>query len=602
MTSPLSWSLLEALDDREGAPAPYQRAFGGRPVEARAAAALAEGGDDLWRVAVAAGLLEQRLPDACPLRAPPAALSLSGAPALSRDAVAIGVVDGPVAFAHSRFRLASGATRLDWLWLLDAPRGDEPGDAPFGRELTGPGVDALIARRRTPDGVDEESVYRDVGALDMARPHARDLARRATHGTAVLGLAGGVAPAAPPPDPEAPGPADDARARSVARRPQDFPLMVAALPARLLADTSGAFTAAHVVLALDRMLRRAALLGRRRGRPLDIALCLSLGLTGGPCDGSGLLERYIDGVGAADVPGLGVRRFVLPVGNARQSMLRARLDAPLGPDAPPLWWRLPPDDATPSFLEIWSGPLPAPPVRCGLTLGVRLPGAAAPAMLEAPAFGHVYALGPAGGRVARAYVQWLPLDAARPGGEGRARIVLAAPPTLPGVAPAGPCDGVAPPGLWRLTVTQADPGAAWDPCDLFVQRDDSLEVDRPHGRQSRLVDPLCRRFDDAGRVLMEDDRVPPHGRPLARVRRGLTLNAYASGASVVLAGGRMGRGGGDAPYSSVGDGRCVELAVTEASRSRPGVAVCGARAGGLGRFGGASMAAPQVARGAAEAM
>lgn len=592
MTASPSWVAVGQLDDHEGAVAPYQRIAGGRPFDAATVARLAEGGDALWRVALDAGLLSERAPAPEPrfppmvdaLRAPPALLAPAPSPDLPDDAVAIGVVDGPVAFAHRRFRLASGASRLDWLWLLDAANGGGAGDAPFGREYLGPELTDLLARHAVPGGVDEESLYRAVGHLDMARPYARDVARAATHGAAVLGLAA-CGPRPRSDDPDDPGafgraivdPAADAR-------PEAFPLMVAALPAQLLGDTSGAFTALHVVLALDRMLRRAASLGEGRRRRLPIVVSISLGLSGGPKDGSGLLERYIDAVSAADIPWLGDRRFVLPLGNERQSRLRAELDVPLGPDAAPLWWRLPPDDGTPSFLEIWSRRLGARPEPCGLSLGLQPPGAAGPAWLERPALGEIYALGAQSARLASAFAQWIPCDAARANADGRVRILLAVPPTRPDRGAFA-----APPGDWRLFLTERGAEPSCFPCDLHVQRDDTLDVDRPRGRQSRLVDPDWRAFDEKGRRPMGDD-------PGARVRRSGTINAYATARQAVLAGGRWRRGGAEVPYSGDGDGRPVRFAVTDDSPARPGLRVIGTRSGGFARYSGTSMAAPVVAR------
>jgi hypothetical protein len=587
MTAPPSWVAVGTLGPDEPAIAPYQRLAGGEPPDAATLARLSEGGDALWGVALRAGLLAQRLPSTLALRAPPAAIAPAPGRGLPDHAVAIGLVDGPVAFAHRRLRRASGASRLDWLWLLDGAAAPGGGDAPFGCELHGAALAELLARHAVPGGVDEESLYRAVGHLDMARAFTRDVARAATHGAAVLGLAAcGPRPRAD--DPDDPGAfGREIIDAAVDAGPEAFPLMVAALPARVLGDTSGAFNALHVVLALDRMLRRAASLGLGRARPLPVVVSISLGLNGGPGDGSGLLERYIDAVSAADIPGLGERRFVLPVGNERQSRLAGSIEAPMAADGRPLWWRLPPDDGTPSFLEVWTRPLASRPEACALALSLAPPGEAGPAPLERAEFGRIYALAVANGTVARAFVQWIAQDPARPGGPGRGRILVAVPPTRPDSG--APGDAPAPPGDWRLVATGTGADRSCFPCDLYVQRDDSLDVDRPRGRQSRLVDPAWLPFDETGRRPMGDD-------PQARVRRTGTINAYATASAALLAGGRWGRGGAEVHYSSQGDGRPVLFAVTDDSPARPGVRVVGTRSGGFARYAGASMAAPAVAR------
>ena len=98
---------------------------------------------------------------------------------------------------------------------------------------------------------------------------------------------------------------------------------------------------------------------------LPVVLNLSLGLTAGPRDGTGLLERFLDALATHASTGLGPVHAVLPTGNHRMARLRATL-RPQGR----IGWQLPPDDATQTPLEIW-GPVrpsrPDWPMRIGLT-------------------------------------------------------------------------------------------------------------------------------------------------------------------------------------------------------------------------------------------
>ena len=100
---------------------------------------------------------------------------------------------------------------------------------------------------------------------------------------------------------------------------------------------------------------------------LPVVLNLSLGLTAGPRDGTGLLERFLDALATHASTGLGPVHAVLPTsGNHRTARLRATTASP-GQDR---GWQLPPDDATQTPLEIW-GPVrpsrPDWPMRIGLT-------------------------------------------------------------------------------------------------------------------------------------------------------------------------------------------------------------------------------------------
>ncbi len=404
-----------------------------------------------------------------------------------RDARALlAAVDLAPAFAHERFRRADGGSRLDYLWLQDVPHDGAAGGPPFGRVWTGQALDALLARWRRGGGVDEEGLYRAVGMIDLARPDARAAARAATHGTAVLDRLGGA-----PPGGRAAGDAVD-------RDPAAFPLAAVGLPEGVVSDTSGAFNAFFVMAGIDRLLRHAAARGRARGRPLPVVVTIALGLTGGSKEGTGTLERYLARVAAASVPGLGPVRFVLPSGNHRQSRQRAVVEAAMGPDDRPLWWRLPPDDATPSFLEIWGRRRDARPDACGLSVLAAPPGLPATAPLAAPAFDRLHALRLGGRTVLRALAQWVPdppgHDAPR---RGRELLTLIAPPTRPERHGAD----AAPPGDWLLAVAAApgiDPAAPF-PCDLFIQRDDTLTGRRRLGRQSRFRDDAFRPRDAGGR-------------------------------------------------------------------------------------------------------
>jgi hypothetical protein len=469
--------------------------------------------------------------------------------------VVVAVIDDGLAPAHERFRGWHGdvsSSRVRWCWNQDGPDEVPPGKAGFvyGREISKQQIDDAVRRSTHVGLIDEDEVYRRLGYGHCSR--------YATHGAHVMDLACGEDP----------------------REGSDVlpDIVCVQLPRRTTADTSGASLGVHVLNGLRYILSRA---DRLAEAPPPVVVNLSYGNFAGPHDGSSILEQAIDELIELRQE---VARFavVLPAGNGRLSRCHGR-SAELVQDATAEFaWRVLPDDATPSFLEIWAA---SKDEGVKMAIQVWTPwGNLSPWIDE--------------GRVESWYLGDDPVCTVVNLGHvatGDRKMVLVC------VAPTTtfhPTANVAPAGVWQIRVKNA----ASEPLvvDAWIQRDDTVQGFRPRGRQSCFEDPCYERFDDAGRVVEEDNA--------SYIKRDGTLNAIASGEKTVVVGGYRESDGSVAIYSSGGDdtGRVRPpdaLAVSERSPARPGVLAAGARSGGAKlALTGTSVAAPQVTRMIAEWM
>jgi hypothetical protein len=486
--------------------------------------------------------------------------------------VIVGIIDDGIAFANERFRrLIDGKwkTRFDYLWLQGAAsRG--PSDLPFGREFEREAINDLLeehrlAKHRPGGEVDEESLYREAGLIDMVAPEYQSAAQFVSHGTAVLDTAAGYAPG----DPAA----------------EHVTIIGIGLPIPIIQDTSGSFLDRFVMLGIDRILLRVEALQRAHPdkAPYPVIINTSFALTAGPKDGSMPIDRYMRRC-RKDRPNL---VFTLPAGNDRQSRVRARLA-----QGQRLTWRTLPDDRTASFLEIWMKPRHAkePPTVPQVTCALAPPGAEKPVLPStAPAIGGYVNFGADDSPMARAYYEWHSLrDPAKPG-LGRERIVVALPPTVADY----PGQHYGPPGDWHIELT--GPGKA----DLFIQRDDTLFGGAARGRQSYFVDGSYSDYEDNGRPIEKD-------KGSGRVTRLGTISSFALSDQAVVVGATDGTGR-PAPYSGLGQPRSGirepdEYQVADDSRVHEGILAAGTFSGSTVAISGTSVAAPKACRRKVEAL
>lgn len=480
----------------------------------------------------------------------------------------IAVIDDAIPFAHERFRLASGHSRVASIWVQDARfrPGAAGADLPSGIELRGAEIDHWLAQVAAGTLPGEDAIYRGTGVVDMTRASTQSAAFEAGHGAAVADLAAGFAP-------------DDPAARN-------HPILAVNLPPKITEDSMGTLAPisilASILFVISRARRLCRLVEARTGRPvgsvrLPFVVNLSFGLTAGSRDGSSLLELFMDAVSMQGAPDLGPVRFVLPTGNHRLSRLHGRLRP--GED---LGWRLPPDDRTVTALEIW-GPVldTAPQQKMQVTL--TAPGHAPATTAFTDIWQYSLLTDAAGNEIARAY--YTPRDLG--GGQWREGVTVMTAPTCPERLG----EPFAPPGEWRVGVDAAAPAGRYD---VSVQRDEVIRGFHREARQSWLHDPAYRVEDEAGRLILTD----ADNGGSSRVRRSGTFNSYAGGRHSLRAGAVERIDSRLISYCSFlpGDegGDC--LAPVDRAITQPGMLTRGRGSGSFGLMSGSSMAAPQLAR------
>jgi hypothetical protein len=484
--------------------------------------------------------------------------------------VVIGLIDDGLPVAHERVRGWRGdpaSSRVRYCWTQDGTTLGVPcsvAGVDYGRELSQQQIDEAIRRSTRAGLIDEDVVYRGLGLWNCRR--------YATHGAAVMDLACGEDPA-----------------RSPAQAPD---IICVELPRRTTADTSGASLAVHVLDALRYILDRAdRLAGSADAPPPQVVVNLSYGYFAGPHDGSSILESAIDELieQRGQVAPFAV---VLPAGNCYLSRCHGRHRLEPGASGE-FAWHILPDDATPSFVEIWPSAADAQ-----LQIEIVGPEGISPEERSSGTIGEGQIQGWMRGEDPVCTVIHLGRVAS---GDGKMVLVCVAP-TVAGAN----CPTVAPSGVWTIRVSNA--GARPIQVDAWIQRDDAVSGYRPRGRQSRFVDGKYERFDLRGQAVEHDND--------SYIKRDGTLNAIATGEHTVVVGGYRDSDGAVAAYSAGGDDdagnpaakavgsgrdRAVRgpdaLAMSERSPGRPGVLVAGSRSGGSKlALTGTSVAAPQVTR------
>ena len=490
-------------------------------------------------------------------------------------------IDDGMALAHAHFRDDAGRSRVAYYWRQDGlGQGLRPAAMSYGRELTGANIDAAMASCTDANGqVNEAAVYSALGLSSMGRLwpggrtpyHALDTA--VSHGTHVMDLAAGpydvlARLSNPPLSPDGPPswePAQDSASQA--------PIVAVQLDYKTVQDTSGGSMNVHFLDALMYILARC--------RPdAEMVVNVSFGSLAGPHDGTSLLEAAMDELIARTD---GRLQIVLAAGNSYQGRTHANLTLPAG-GARTLDWFIAPDDATPSFVEIW-----LPPGATGVRIGVTPPdGAASPRL--AP--GQSKMLTNAHGQPLGAVI--FP-DRVATGDRGTCALV-ALQPTMSWRAG----EPTAPSGIWTITFEQT--GSEAVTLDAYIERDDTTVNTRNGARQSHFEDV---HYDLSGNpASFVDD--PSNPTP---IRRSGNFNDIANGSRTTSVGGTRARDGSWAHYSprwpdpdatrperpdvvKIPDDRAYsdECAVLK------GWLAAGPRSGAMARLAGTSSAAPQVAR------
>jgi hypothetical protein len=399
------------------------------------------------------------------------------------------VIDDGIGFLNARFRRdrpRGTATRFHAVWLqsyaITAPP-TPTGRARLGRVLSRDEIDAMLAQGPR---LEEDAEYRRLNAALFPPSTHRATDRWMGHGTAVLDLAAGADPGAGQPE-------------------EGWPLLAVQLAPEAVDDTSGTRLAPMIEQGVRWCLRMA----RQISSTAPVIINISFATFAGPKDGTSALERMVARLTDRWETKWGrPARVVMSFGNARRTRQAARLAVGATPQV--LDWRLPPDDFTPSFLELRADP--GQDIGA-LSLTVTPPGGPAQQLTPLPPGTHLAVTNGAGRRIGRLY--HIPARATGGGLIHRAHLVLA----MCQTAEDGPRP-TAPHGAVTLSLSSPVPMAL----RAEVQRDDTIPGYRLNGRQSWLDHPLVEEWDDE----TMDYGAPGTGCPITRAG---THSAFASAAS-----------------------------------------------------------------------
>lgn len=494
---------------------------------------------------------------------PPAAPHCGPAMARAiRRKTVIGVIDDGCAFAHYHLRDSAGSTRVCRLWDQDDhgaffQRGQVPPDFGRGHEVTETELQGLIDSMTQHSAVDEDACY--------ATASYDRLKRAITHGAHITDVAAGFMPvgsrvgSATMPPTWAPA-NDDAAS-------DDTGLVFVQLPRACLQDPSGAWLDVHVLDALRYIMSCAD------EDTEQVIINLSFGPQRGPNDGSGMLEKALDELGA-EFPHLTI---ALAAGNSFLERGHASFQLK-AKDSKTLHWQIMPGDETPTFVQLWM-----PEGAKHVEVKVTAPGLA-PSPWIKPGDAQVWpsAAQPSCGII-------YPPNTSR-GNVGTMALVALAPSQS-----FNPATALVPHGIWSIEIRNTAAAALSKPVYAWIDRDDFNLGTMVRGRQSYFVDPLY----DPLRYLKAATDDEPLTKALVR-RRG-SLTGIATGAGALVAAGYRHSDRLHADYSSAGPIREKKVgptcaAVSDQSRSLPGILAAGTRGGSVVRLVGTSTAAPQLAR------
>jgi hypothetical protein len=449
-----------------------------------------------------------------------------------------GVIDDGCAFLNKCFatdpEIPHSESRVKWLWDQDGearlaahPKWWTPTTFGYGAQLTSTG---FAEARRVADGHGEPQGYRAIGYLSD-RTGSLPLH---SHGTGVTGLAAGAIDRLL-----------EWCGTGVGGEANKVRICAVALPAAVIADTSGRSLVFHLLNGIHYILARAQ-------RTQDVVINISLGQYGGPHDGTSMLESAIQKL--VKTRWSKDQRLVvtLGAGNGYRSATHGQADVPaLGHKD--FDWLLPASDPTDSFLEVW-------PSEAELKIEVRDPSTGLSGDIDI-------------GQAAVLWRQGTPVACV----SNLERTALGATPLIHvAVAPTRPLDGLvgADSGVWHVRVIAKNSECAFD---AWVDRDDAPlgAIYRPRP-QSRLV----------------GDIVQSEG----------TISGLAEPGWTAVAGAYVLKSGELSDYSASGDGRGGDwrrpwLAMPgDESPAVAGLPCPGVVSGRIDRLSGTSVASALLAR------
>ncbi|MEP0963564.1 MAG: S8 family serine peptidase [Roseobacter sp.] len=524
--------------------------------------------------------------------------ALKTSPKKKGPPVVVGVIDDSFAIGHPRFQFSKEESRVFSYWDQDADVRPSESTVPFGRELLSfnpidvgppgapdlPGLNAFLAQ-----AVAENRPVAEFYSLPELRfffpPRPTEALRLASHGTHVLDLAAGAphqsAKGMPHEQPAAEAPA----------------LVLVKLPRTSVQQTSGAHLEYFLLQGVRHIIDRA----RMMHPDAKVVIVSSYGFYGGPHDGASQIERALDAIisdAENDV------EIVLPSGNGRLERSHTRRDF-VSQTTQEIEWRLPPDDHTPSVMEIWSEPYPqnagamtelsvvTPEGKDSAAVGVVLNDEDTSKQLVLIENGQVVVqvvcVHPALHPGRRQFLVWMqPTALAGPG-------LVSAP---------------AASGVWTVRLRKLD-AVYTRPASVWIRRDDSLVGFSSRGRQSGIERDWTVWKNNPNLSQASRENIGDAG----TAQRSNTISKIATGSRTVIVGG-FDAGGADhfpvlrsagGPTAPRPDPSWPERVGPDALApsdiiSGIGIAAAGFFGNGKVRFKGTSVAAPLVASELAKAI
>jgi len=525
--------------------------------------------------------------------------------------VIIGIIDEGIAFGHERFRKGLTESRVDSVWLQDAPY-REDGYLPYGKQIDQDEIDQLLRNSTQGSYLDEDKFYSLAAAADFSRAGHKANARRVAHGTHVMDTAAGF-----PMGPEG----------------EKWHIICVQLPSATVAETSGLGLERYFLDGIQFIERRATSIAEKLGKKeMPLVINFSSGVRAGPRDGTSLIEQFLDEfirhrrrVGEAPT------QIVLPAGNSYQSRSHARFV--LSPnEQQSVTWRVLPDDKTFSYIEVWLDKAIDLTSKKTVALRVTTPDGTESEWLvgveqeknlsdylasvtgsvegESGVFeeatgavdlSNLLVLSPKGDLgtpICKVYFQSVESNFfSKDETKKRGRFLICLLPTMLDDAPMK----LAPHGDWTIAVR--NDSAINARMDAWIHWDDSPLSYIRTGRQSYFTDDTYQRYDSTTGKEIDFDKSN------SVVRRAGTMNAIATGREPVVVGGYVEATEEPARYTAADfDGKGAEnakplvSAVCEVSNVLPGILGAGTRSGSRVVMNGTSVAAPQIARKIAEWM
>lgn len=494
------------------------------------------------------------------------------------DTVVQAIVDDSIAIGHDLFRTGECESRVEHAWLMGTLPTKRASHSSLGRILAREETDQLLNSSSFGGYLDEDLFYQKSGQVDPGEQVISNVAMRRSHGTHVGALAAGYALA------------DQCHTR---------PIICAALPMFVVADTTGSDSLPLVYLAFHDLVKQARRFRTLSGSLAPVVINFSYGNTAGPHDGTGpfalLFEYYL---GQAS-HGCGRERqkmwLTLPAGNSNLLRMHA-IDTGKRPKKDTrLDLTVLPDDRTLSQVQIWLPRSPSDNQIDFAKITVKPPLGGRKLSIRTQPGQHASLCNDTGQEIARLAYQF------EGGLTSRGLVTLSLNPT--GSLEAN-C-ALASAGVWKIVIRR-NKDAPPEPFYIWVRRDETLPGFQTGARQAFFSNPDYRRFDRFGAPLAVD---PPNTK--CPVRRAGTLSGFACGVSPVVVGAYTFKSAEMSPYSSAGplpdnlsENRVGPDVSAEGDTSGVlrGIYSAGSRCGSWVRMSGTSVTSPQLAWLAADAI